>query len=75
MARVVHFRVDGTTTGTYAATACTTEGFNTPDTDLVTCPWCRDVELYTLTARRHREVIEALAYPKENHPCLPPNRR
>lgn len=75
MARPVHFRVVGVggstpTTETYQPTACYQPGFNVLDTDAVTCPLCKDIPLYQLTALRHREVVEALAYPKEDHPCL-----
>jgi hypothetical protein len=70
MARPVHFRVEGDSSTRSQPTACTQIGFNTPDTDLVTCPLCRGVEIYLLTALRHREVVEALSSPKEEHPCL-----
>lgn len=76
MARPVHFRVEGVGTPTLSQpTACGQLGFNVLDTDLVTCPLCRSIDIYQLTALRHREVVEALAYPKEEHPCLTPHPR
>lgn len=73
MARAVHFRIDTNHTGGIAQpTACGAIEFNTLDTDAVTCPKCRSTELYTLTAHRHREVVDALSSPKEDHPCLTP---
>lgn len=72
MARRVHFRVDtGHTGGISQPTACGAIDFNTIDTDAVTCAQCRFADMYLLTALRHHEVVEALAYPKEDHPCLP----
>jgi hypothetical protein len=50
-------------------------GFNVTDTDLVTCPLCHSTGIYKLTALRHREVVEALSSPKEDHPCLTPHPR
>jgi len=71
VARRVHFRIDTDYKGGISQpTACGAFEFNTLDTDLVTCPQCRFVDIYLLTALRHREVVEALAYPKEDHPCL-----
>jgi len=80
MTRPVHFRVEGggiggPTLSLSQPTACNRIGFNVPDTDAVTCPSCRATEIYELTARRHLEVVEALSYPKEDHPCLTPHRR
>lgn len=73
MARFIHFRVEGVGNPTLSqTTACREIGFNVPDTDAVTCPKCRGTELYTLTALRHQEVVDALSSPKEDHPCLPP---
>lgn len=74
MSRLVHFRIDGDSKTISRPTACGGLGFNTPDTDLITCPNCRGSDLYRLSALRHREVVEALAYPKEDHPCLKSNR-
>lgn len=59
-----------------AATACGRGGFSHPDTDLTTCPRCWDSDAYQIAHHLHRDVVEALAYPKEDHPCLtPPQRR
>ena len=66
----VHFRIEGDSTTISQPTACWDLGFNTTDTDLVRCVRCRCTDLYKLTALRHREVVDALAYPKEDHPCL-----
>lgn len=74
MARVVHYRVGvGTPTPTQP-TACTNTGFSTPDTDLVTCPWCTDTDTYRTASAEYLTVIDMLAYPKEDHPCLPTHR-
>jgi hypothetical protein len=75
MGRAVHFRVLGVggstpNTTTSQPTACYQPGFNTLDTDLVTCGACQLTGIYILTHQRHHEVVEALAYPKEDHPCL-----
>lgn len=76
MARDVHYRVAGETSTRSQPTACTMIGFNTLDTDAVTCGACQLTEVYRLTHQRHQEVVDALAYPKEEHPCLtPPTRR
>ena len=76
MGRAVHYRLEGVGTPTLSQpTACTEMGFNVPDTDLVSCRRCQNTELFALAALRHREVVEALAYPKEDHPCLTPHRR
>lgn len=76
MARFIHFRMEGIANPTLSqTTACGNgDGFNVLDTDAVTCPKCRDTELYTLTALRHQQVVEALSSPKEDHPCLTPRR-
>lgn len=74
MARPVHYRVAGETSTRSQPTACTQIGFNTPDTDAVTCPACTLTTPYTQAAQRHREVVEALSSPKEDHPCLTPRR-
>lgn len=69
--RRVHFRISTDHKGGIAEpTACSAMEFNTLDTDLVTCPMCRATGIYQLAAKHHREVVEALAYPKEEHPCL-----
>ncbi|QWY82829.1 hypothetical protein PP641_gp089 [Arthrobacter phage SilentRX] len=69
--RYVHYRVEGVGAPTLSKpTACGDLGFNVPDTDLVTCPACTSAGIYRLTHQRHREVVEALSYPKEDHPCL-----
>lgn len=73
MARPVHFRVEGESSTRSQPTACYEIGFNTLDTDLVTCPLCRSVGIYQLTALRHQEVVDALSSPKEEHPCLTPH--
>ena len=74
MARPVHLRITTNHTGGISQpTACGAMAFNTPDTDAVTCPLCRHTMLYIHAAQLHREVVEALAYPKEDHPCLPPH--
>lgn len=72
MVRPIHFRtgVEGPT----PTTACLQPGFNVPDTDAVTCPLCKSTGIYKLTALRHREVVEALSSPKEEHPCLTPHK-
>lgn len=76
MGRAVHFRIDTNHKGGISEpTACGAMAFNTLDTDAVTCPLCKGVGIYQLTALRHREVVEALAYPKEDHPCLIPRTR
>lgn len=77
--RAVHFRVEGVGGSTPSSisqpTACYQMGFNVTDTDLVTCPLCHSTGIYQLTALRHREVVEALSSPKEDHPCLTPHPR
>lgn len=73
MARFVHYRISTDHKGGISEpTACGAFEFNTLDTDLVTCPLCRSITIYTQAAQRYREVFEALAYPKEDHKCLPP---
>lgn len=52
---------------------CGTHGTATPDTDLVTCGRCTRLAVYTKAASLHRDVVDALSYPKEEHPCLPPS--
>ena len=79
MVRPVHFRVEGVggstpNTTSYQSTACYQPGFNVLDTDAVTCPLCKDIPLYKLTALRHQEVVDMLSSPKEDHPCLTPHR-
>lgn len=80
MVRPVHFRVEGVggstpNTSISQPTACYQPGFNVTDTDLVTCPLCKSVGIYQLTALRHQEVVDALSSPKEDHPCLTPRPR
>jgi hypothetical protein len=75
MTRAVHLRTEDGWGNYPNKTACGQLGFNVPDTDAVTCPACRLTGIYTIHAQRHREVVEALAYPKEDHPCLNPSRR
>lgn len=76
MARPIHYRLEGVGNPTLSqTTACKLIGFNVTDTDAVTCPQCKSTEIYILTARRHQEVVDALSYPKEDHPCLTPHRR
>lgn len=72
MARPVHYRTGDFTKAREYPVACDNRGFSTIDTDQVTCPACIRTLIYTDAAHRHREVVEALAYPKEDHPCLPP---
>jgi hypothetical protein len=73
MARVIHFRMEGVGNPTLSqTTACREIGFNTSDTDAVTCLTCTTTEIYTLAALRHREVVDALSSPKEHHTCLTP---
>jgi hypothetical protein len=80
MVRPVHFRVEGVgaptpqTTSISQPTACYQPGFNVLDTDAVTCPLCRTIPMFILTALRHQEVVDMLSSPKEDHPCLTPNR-
>lgn len=75
MARAVHFRIDTDFKGGISQpTACGAFEFNTIDTDHVTCPLCKSTGIYELTALRHREVVDALSSPKEDHPCLTPLR-
>lgn len=71
MARPVHFRTGDFTKSREYPVACVNRGFSTFDTDAVTCPLCRFTTDYQDAALRHHEVVEALAYPKEDHPCLP----
>lgn len=74
--RAVHFRVGGVGTPTLSQpTACGELSFNVTDTDLVTCPRCKSTGPYISAATDHREVVGALAYPKEEHPCLTPHPR
>lgn len=68
--RAVHYRVPGDSVTRSQPTACTQIGFNTLDTDAVTCGACHLTAIYVLNHQRHQEVVEALAYPKEDHPCL-----
>ena len=74
MSRDVHFRIPGESATASNPTACTIIGFNTYDTDLVTCGACQLTGIYILTHQRHSEVVEALAYPKEDHKCLAQHR-
>jgi hypothetical protein len=71
MARPVHYRTGDYTKSRELPVACNERGFSTPDTDQVTCIPCQRTLIYTEAANRHREVVEALAYPKEDHKCLP----
>lgn len=76
MANVVHYRVEGLAAGAISRpTACGKMGFNHPDTDQVTCPKCWCTDAYQQANTRHHEVVDALAYPKEDHPCLLPHSR
>lgn len=68
----VHYRTGDYTLGRNMPVACTGGGFSTVDTDAVTCGHCRRTLIYREAAERHREVVEMLRYPKEDHPCLPP---
>ena len=71
MARPVHYRTGDFTKSREYPVACGERGFSTLDTDAVTCPACWRSTIYTTAAQLHREVVEALAYPKEDHRCLP----
>ena len=74
MPKLIHWRtVEGGRTDPNT-TGCGDLGFNVPDTDAVTCPNCKSLPLFQLTALRHREVVDALSSPKENHPCLTPHQ-
>jgi hypothetical protein len=76
LARYVHWQTAKGVGRLPNTTACgDLGGFNVIDTDAVTCPICKRVPLFELTALRHREVVEALSSPKEDHPCLNPHRR
>jgi hypothetical protein len=66
----VHYRAGDFTKSREFPTACMTRGFSTPDTDLVTCPGCRATVPFAKAEHGYREVVEALRYPKEDHPCL-----
>lgn len=70
MARYVHWQTAVGRGSTPNSTACGELGFNVTDTDAVTCFKCKSTPLFILAALRHREVVEALAFPKEDHPCL-----
>ena len=70
MVRPVHYRVPGTSATRSNPTACLQIGFNVTDTDAVTCPACHLTTAYIQAHARHCEVVAALAYPKEDHPCL-----
>lgn len=70
MVQPVHFRVPGESSARSQPTACTMIGFNTLDTDAVTCGACHLTTAYISAHLAHSEVVAALAYPKENHPCL-----
>lgn len=75
-ATTVHYRAGQIRLhGRDAPTACGRGGFSHPDTDLTTCPRCWDSDAYQIAHHLHRDVVEALAYPKEDHPCLAPPRR
>jgi len=72
MPQPVHYRAGTARLALTQPTACGVPGFSTTDTDTVTCPGCHRTGEYKLAALHHREVVEALAYPKEDHPCLNP---
>lgn len=74
MGRYVHWRTAKGYGKEQNTTGCGQLGFNVEDTDAVTCPICQRLPLFELTHQRHSEVVEALAYPKEDHPCLKNHR-
>jgi hypothetical protein len=74
MSRAVHFRIPGTSATASNPTACWQIGFNTYDTDAVTCGACQLTTAYIQAHARHTEVVAALAYPKQEHPCLTQHR-
>lgn len=74
MVRPVHYRVEGKSDTRSQPTACTEIGFNTLDTDLVTCVICRRTPVFESAHQRHSDVVEALASPKQEHPCLTNHR-
>jgi hypothetical protein len=76
VARKVHYRITTDHKGGIAEpTACGAFEFNTLDLDAVTCGLCRVTNDYKRAHQRHQEVVDALAYPKEDHPCLTPHQR
>lgn len=66
----VHYRLDGEAEGISRPTACGTPGFNTTDLEAVTCGGCQSSATYRSALAEFNEVVDALSYPKENHPCL-----
>ncbi|UOK18416.1 hypothetical protein SEA_BRUHMOMENT_100 [Arthrobacter phage BruhMoment] len=73
MSHAVHFRTEEGWKNYPNKTACLQGGFNVTDTTLVTCFLCQSTSAYQVAAAQFREVVEALAYPKEDHPCLNPH--
>lgn len=71
-ARVAHYRLPkaSKTTNLYQVSACNSAGFTTPDVEAVTCPRCHSTEVYQHALAQFNDVVDALAYPKEEHPCL-----
>lgn len=70
-ATTVHYRTGDFTKSVNLPVACGERGFSTVDTDAVTCQLCRFTTDYQSAAAEYENVVEALAYPKEEHPCLP----
>jgi hypothetical protein len=67
-----HYRLPKQSKGKtlYQVSACNSAGFTTPDVEAVTCPRCHHTEGYTAALAEFRAVVDSLAYPKEEHPCL-----
>ena len=70
MARPIHYQTEQGWKNYPNKTACGDLGFNVTDTETVTCIICLHTPAYEQAAAQFREVVDALAYPKEDHPCL-----
>jgi hypothetical protein len=59
----------------YQVSACNSAGFTTTDVQAVTCLRCQSTEVYIAALAEFNDVVDALAYPKEQHSCLKPLAR
>ncbi|QWY81385.1 hypothetical protein SEA_RIZWANA_88 [Arthrobacter phage Rizwana] len=69
-ATTVHYRLASTTANLTKPTACSDRGFSTTDVQAVTCLRCHHSDAFQSALAEFTAVTEALAYPKEEHPCL-----
>ncbi|ALY10874.1 hypothetical protein WILDE_92 [Arthrobacter phage Wilde] len=68
--RAVHFRSTTASTNLMKPSECGERGFTTTDVQAVTCLGCHTTGAYQSARTQFDAVVEALAYPKEEHPCL-----